>query len=249
MIAMTNKRKDVKEITSIEEAVTIGTSSNTGRVWFRGHPQEYNCLTPGIFREEYESWFKKQANFENNCIQTFKNQAPAVSLQIPTSDDHMAWLFLMQHHGMPTRLLDWTESVLVALYFAVIQHDEENGELWAMNFFTLNRLIRPDLDLPMLNNPELRYLVMEPMVLISERDHLADECKLQRPVDQPVAFTPPLYFRRMIAQLSAFTIHPNPKSGKTIPSLLSNTLDIARYVIPKECKLEFRHKLESLGIR
>lgn len=246
---MPNKRKDVKEITSIEEAVTIGTSSNTGRIWFRGHPKEYQRLTPTIFREEYESWFQKQADFEHNCIQTFKQEAPAVSVQVPASEDHMAWLFLMRHNEMPTRLLDWTESILVALYFAVTKNDDKNGELWAIGPRALNRRIRNDLTSPMLNNPELNYLVEEPLVTPESRKALAEKLELQAIVEQPVAFKPPPYLRRMITQLSVFTIHPKPQPGKTIPELLDANSDLARYVIPKGCKKELRLKLECLGIK
>jgi hypothetical protein len=41
-----------------------------------------------------------------------------------------AWLSLMQHHGAPTRLLDWTDSLLVAAYFAVKSHFDKNGAIW-----------------------------------------------------------------------------------------------------------------------
>jgi len=52
----------------------------------------------------------------------------------PPADDIVAWLGLMQHHGAPTRLLDWTYSFWVAVFFAI--RDASPGDecaIWAMN--------------------------------------------------------------------------------------------------------------------
>jgi hypothetical protein len=75
---------------------------------------------------------------ENKLLQAFRMRAPIFAAA--TCPDRSAvdqWLFLAQHVGLPTRLLDWTESALVGLYFAL---REEKPVVWMLNPMELNRL-------------------------------------------------------------------------------------------------------------
>ena len=66
------------------------------------------------------------------------------------------WLLLMQHHCCPTRLLDWTDSILVSLYFAVSTPDDTSGEIWCMNASSLNQ--RSNYVICSADEPPIRYL-------------------------------------------------------------------------------------------
>lgn len=232
-------------LASIENAVELGTTLL--RSWFRGHSKIYGELTPRIFRPEYEDEIYKalRPEAEFSVIENFKRKAPALKSNLPGNEDHASWLFLMQHYGVPTRLLDWTKSVLVGLYFAVSHHHSEDGELWALYPEALNKH-NGYFGLPLPSCEILRYLAAEPRH--NNPQKLAEEIGLKKIPQYPHAVDPPLHFPRMVAQLSAFTIHPRPKPSQTIPEVMTAETNLVRYIIPAGCKRKFLADLSALGI-
>ena len=77
-----------------------------------------------------------QLEHERSLINVFKQNAVQFIAERPQSE--WEWLFLARHHSVPTRLLDWTESPLIGLYFAthslneVGKNDEKDGSLWVL---------------------------------------------------------------------------------------------------------------------
>jgi len=73
----------------------------------------------------------------------FQQQAHQYIGGLPASDDWGSWFALMQHHGVPTRFLDWTKSSYVALYFAFEEEPPEEGcALWAIDLGWLEERAR-----------------------------------------------------------------------------------------------------------
>src|SRR5688572_18661980 len=108
-------------ISSVGELLEIlpriyGTKSRT--VWFRGHADEGWKLRPSILRPP------RTIADEMFLVKRFKQHA--VPFLENSLRDEWEWLFLMQHYGVSTRLLDFSESPLVGLYFA-LQRPEPNA--------------------------------------------------------------------------------------------------------------------------
>lgn len=244
------------KVTKIEHVVEIGKILTHS--WFRGQSRIWP-LKPSIFRDSFR---QTPRDPEFILVDEFKKRSPPLLSDLPISN--LDWLFLMQHHGMPTRLLDWSESPLVALYFAISNHEDCPGELWALNPDALNKQGN-NIGLPALDNPILLYLVEEPFIHkeVNNKDPMSDssikrdgkkllkKLKLRQKPNAPIAFRPRKNFARMVSQLSAFTIHPNPiidNDVKNITDILESETSLVRYIIPPYCKKNLLKDLFSLGI-
>src|SRR5580765_7717482 len=102
----------IDSIGSLISAVSERISSDNRILWFRGHRDSRWSLLPAIKRGYL-------ADDERNFSNRFRSRAGTRHEMLPNYDDLPSWLSLMQHYGVPTRLLDWTSSPLIALYFAL----------------------------------------------------------------------------------------------------------------------------------
>ena len=94
-------------------------------LWFRAEDTKHRRthLQPGLYRPRpsgKRKSVKTLLDLENDLYEEFQRCATQLS-DIRSSDDQPEWnsYFLMQHHGVPTRLLDWSDGALIALHFAV----------------------------------------------------------------------------------------------------------------------------------
>jgi len=134
---------------------------------------------------------------ESSLITRFKQNALALLEARPGSE--WEWLFVMRHYGVPTRLMDWTESPLVGLYFAAVNEPEADGAVWCLLPVDLNKAagIRPQ------HPTEIPGFGDDPVLDNYLPSSLAKE---QSSRLSPAAAIAPRNTRRMQAQHGVFTI-------------------------------------------
>ena len=222
----------IETVQDVIKAAQIAKGALKTEIWFRGHQKENWELIPGVHRDE------RDFSYETNIATKFVRGAGARYHKCPDKDDVQGWLFLMQHYRLPTRLLDWTESPLIATFFAVQDlnndYDADDACFWALSPFSLNK--------SQTNRP----------AILSPRDSFATQLFL-RPlvmkkaeVDAIVAVNADQVDARMLAQLSTFTIHG---TRKPLEQLDGTDQYLMKFVIPASAKAGIRLELEDLGIK
>lgn len=98
----------------------LHTKAKFQMTWYRGQSQDWP-LIPGILRPPYS----KHTGVEAGILNSFKRLASA---QMTRPLSNREWYYLAQHHGIPTRLLDWTANPRIALWFAIEKDDDQDQD-------------------------------------------------------------------------------------------------------------------------
>jgi hypothetical protein len=220
---------------SVSEYVRLfqrgGSYFSSSLRWYRGESRLRlrRALLPSIARGGY------RVQDEWHIYQRFRQSAAAF---LPHAQlDDWDWMLYMRHYGVKTRLLDWTESALVGLYFAVANQSRHNvdGVVWCLDPYRLNELA---------GQGKLLYCAsmdteLQPYTTASLKRTPAGT------IFRPVALIAQRSFPRLIAQQGVFTItHLEQIAIDSIgdPHLLG------RITIPSRAKPGIYAALKSLGI-
>ncbi len=194
-------------------------SEHNNSVWFRGHESIRYTLAPSIYRAPYTS------RSENSFHAKFRSRAIPYLNTLPSHDDYWSWLFLMQHHNVPTRLLDWSTGALYALAFAILLRNNNLGDDDAVVWCLLPEI---------LNDAQRVRIRLDASERIPNINVDSSKTKIEgaysleavHAVDYPLALTGPLNSNRIVAQKGTFTLFPDRGSFN-----LEDTPDAEQFLI------------------
>ena len=238
-------RKITVDLRRLSEASSKDPRS-TPPVWYRGLTDKDHELMPTLHRKEIP------VDQEMHLMNRFKQNAHEFLDQRPQGE--WEWMLLMRHHRLPSRLLDWTESPLVGLYFAV--HDEEppvqdgstepDSVLWSLLPGKLNELVTagdvPPGVVPMFSD-DLDFAAHDEFL----RNYLPRRVSAQVPgiPALPAAAMSIRTTKRIQAQRGVFTIH---HAQRIALDDVGDGSHIWRYIVRPENKGQIREELRRLRI-
>jgi hypothetical protein len=214
--------KEIK-LKSLDDFIQHTKDYNAKITIYRGVTHEKYDLRPRIGRVEIKN-NEKLNEVELRIFRRFQERSIPYLERQP--NDEWEWLAVAQHHGLPTRLLDWSRNPLVAAYFAVeraiLDNElEEHSGNNAIYVFKGRTVITKG----NLSNINPKYRVGPFKIVKSEK------------------FVPAYVDVRIIVQAGVFTIHPDPTAENPFKSE-----DIEKLIVPYRSRKHWKDRLHILGI-
>ena len=139
--------RNVATLTEFLSAIQDFSANAPGApLWYRGGARASHALIPRLYRHPEARTIEDLMRLEDEMLVRFRQRAVPYQASMPS--DSWPCLFLMQHFGVPTRLLDWTENPFMALYFATTALNrrntdgngkDESAAVWVLNANTWNK--------------------------------------------------------------------------------------------------------------
>ena len=273
--------KDIKSVADFVNSVFEkiakfkGENEDDLKFWFRGEgsvnfktplvPSSYRVLAETFGERVDDLFFSTNIKqIENNTDAEFRRKSvPYIKSKGIENTDWNRY-FLMQHYKINTRLLDWTENCLLALFFALIDNTNDDARVWILEPFELNNCT-----IQTIFKWKKNYYVIpsggdwkKPQSLRNENGEIRTDELTRRylrmdfnsidgedilNVYHPLAIYPTYFDERMATQKSCFTIFGNKING--LLSFSENQKKFLDFVvIPKERKYPILNELKLLGV-
>lgn len=224
-----------EEIRTMDELLKfVDSLANTHglTLWYRGCDMAKRELIPSIQRT------KKRIEVERFITNDFYMKARQIMNNPPEKHNYAAWVSIMQHYGLPTRMLDWSRSPLIASFFATETFEntpDTDAAVWVLSPIRLNEMegfghcIYP-------NDADTTQEMLLPAFKHNHHNHELD--------DKILAVTSTDNNQRMYAQQANFTVH---NSLKKLESICDDET-LYKIIIPKSRKEYFIKSLRLFGI-
>jgi len=181
-------------------------------------------------------------NHERHLLTSFRKYAVESAVH---GDWVWNWLSLAKHHGLPTRLLDWTYSPYVAMHFATydFRHFDEDGAIWCVDYRKTNEMLPRPLR-KVLDDHDVNLFTTEMLTGVATT---LEEFDAMSKRDFVLFFEPPSLDERIVNQFALFSL---PSGAELHLEVFLKRREAAyrRIVIPAEIKWEVRDKLDQANI-
>lgn len=251
---------------------------HTDELWFRGHSKASYKLLPVLYRDPFifhdseENPYKPKKGdivFLNEggykgfsakrLLKSFKEEYQKKSNVLYQPQDDFEWLCLMQHYGIPTRLLDWSTNAFTALFFALKGAKKTNHH-------KMNRPAAPDVGTEKEFDGAVVFVILpkqinamnihskkpiDSVLALSEYPTLINQAIFPHDSSKaffrsPICVSSQKFDFRILAQQGVFILFG--KSNFELDYLLEMKTLIHKIFIPKYALFEMSNDLQNLGI-